>query len=64
MKLCRIVHKTLNYLIKWILWPENKNVYFLFHSEIYHVSILPKIERKCGKYSMRWEEYLFTTFFL
>ena len=25
MKLCRIVHETLNYHVKWNLWPENKN---------------------------------------
>ena len=29
MKLCRIVHETLNYHVKWILWPENKNIYFV-----------------------------------
>ena len=37
---------------------------FLFHYEIYYVSILPKIERKCVKYFMTWEEYLSTTYFL
>ena len=50
MKLCRIVHKTLNYHIKQILWPENKSIYFLFASEIYRGSILLKIERKGGQY--------------
>ena len=53
MKLYRIVNKNLNYHIKWILWPENKNIYFRFASEIYHDSILLKIERKSGKYLMR-----------
>ena len=60
MKLCRLVHKTINYHIKWILWPGNKNMYFLFASEIEHGSILLKIERK--KYLMRWKEYSSTTF--
>ena len=45
MKLCKIVYETLNYHIKWILWPENKNIYFLFASEIHHARILLKIER-------------------
>ena len=53
MKLCRIVHKTLNYHIKWSLWPENKNIYFLFAPEIYYCSILLKIERESGKYFMK-----------
>ena len=61
MKLYRIVHKNLNYHIKKILWPENKNIYFLFASEIYHDSILLKIERKGGKYFRKWQEYLSTT---
>ena len=37
-------------------------MYFLFASEIYHDSILLKIERKSGKYFIRGEEYLSTTF--
>ena len=53
MRLNRIVHKTLNYHIKQILWPENKNIYFLFASEIYHGRILLKVERKRGKYYIR-----------
>ena len=53
MKLCRIIHETLNYHVKWILWPENKNIYFRFASENYHGSILLKIERKSEKYLMR-----------
>ena len=53
MKLCRMVHETLNYHVKWILWPENKNIYFRFASENYHGSILLKIERKSEKYLMR-----------
>ena len=64
MKLCRIVHDTLDYHVKQILWPENKSMYFLFASEIYYGSILLKIKRKCGKYFIRWEEYLSTTFSL
>ena len=66
MKLYRSVHKTLNYHMKQILWQENKNIYFLLASEIYHCSILPKakIERKSGKYFTRWQEYISTTFFL
>ena len=55
MKLCRIVHETLNCHVKWILWPESKNIYFHFASEIYHGSILFKIEGKSGKYLMRLE---------
>ena len=39
MKLYRSVHKTLNYHMKQILWQENKNIYFLLASEIYHCSI-------------------------
>ena len=54
MNFFRSVHKTLNY----------KNIYVLLASEIYHCSILPKIERKSGKYFIRWQEYLSTTFFL
>ena len=53
MKLYRTVDKNLNYHIKRMLWPENKNIYFRFASEIFHGSILPKIERKSGKYLMR-----------
>ena len=53
MKLYRIIHKNLNYHIKWILWLENKNMYFLFASEIYHGSILLKIKRKSEKHLMR-----------
>ena len=50
MKLYRIVHKNLIYHMKGILWPENKNLHFLFASEIYHCSTLLKIERKSEKY--------------
>ena len=64
MKLCRIIYETLNYHVKWILWPENKNIYFRFASEIYHGSILFKIERKSGKYLMRSDEYLSSIFSL
>ena len=64
MKFYRSVHKTLNYHMKQILWQENKNIYFLLASEIYHCSILPKMERKSGKYFIRWQEYLSTTFSL
>ena len=39
--------------MKQILWQENKNINFLFASEIYHGSILLKIERKSEKYLMR-----------
>ena len=49
MKLYRIIHKNLNYHIKQILWSGNKNIYFLFASEIYHGSILLKIETKSEK---------------
>ena len=62
MKLFRIVHKNLNYHIKRVLWLENKNVYFLYASKIYHDSILLKIERKSGKYLISWQEYIFATF--
>ena len=55
IKFYRSVHKTLNYHMKQILWQENKNIYFLLASEIYHCSILPKIERKSGKYFIRCE---------
>ena len=64
MTFYRSVHKTLNYNMKQILWQENKNKYFLLASEIYHYSIFPKIERKSGKYFIRWQEYVSTTFFL
>ena len=64
MKLYRMVHKNHNYQMKQILWTENKNIYFLFASQIYHGSILPKIERKSGKYFTRVKEYLSTTFSL
>ena len=53
MKFYRLIHKNLNYLIEQILWSENKNIYFLFASEIYHGSILLKIKRKSEKYLMR-----------
>ena len=53
MKLNRINHKNLIYHIQWTLAPENKNIYFLFVPEIYHFSILLKIERKSGKYFMK-----------
>ena len=46
VKLYRIVHKNLKYHIKWILWTENKNIYFRFASEIYHGSILLKIRKE------------------
>ena len=55
MKLCRIVYETPNYSVKWILWPESKNIYFHFASEIYRGCILFKIKRKSGKYLMRLE---------
>ena len=64
MKLCRIVHETLNYHVKWILWPENKNKYFRLASENYHGSILLKIEKKSEKYLMREQKYLYSIFSL
>ena len=53
MKLYRIVHKSLIYQMKEILWPENKKIHFLFAPEIYDCSILLKIERKSEKYFMK-----------
>ena len=50
MKLYRMVHKNLSYHIEQSLLPEVNNTYFLFASEIYHDSILLKIEKKDGKY--------------
>ena len=64
MKLCRIDHETLNYHVKWILWPESKNIYFHFASEIYHGSILFKIERKEWKIFNEIREYLSSIFSL
>ena len=64
MKFYRSINKTLNYHMKQILWQENTNIYFLLASEIYHCSILPKVERKRRQYFVRWHEYLSTTSFL
>ena len=64
MKLDRIVHKVLTCHMNRISQSENKNIYFVFALEIYHYSKLLKIERKSGKYLMRWHEYLSTTFSL
>ena len=35
------------------LWPENKHLHFLFAPEIYHCSILLKIERQSEEYFMK-----------
>ena len=64
MKLCRSKDKTLSYYVKSFSLPKNKTTHFVFASEIYHCSILLKIERKNGKYFIIWQKYLYTTCFL
>ena len=51
LKLYRIMHKNLIYHIKWILWSENKIIYFLFASEI--SAFCSKSREKVKKYLMR-----------